>query len=178
MAAASSLTVGASTEAAQTATTSLDYSVTIDVTTNPYTYTYKNSAGSGPAYQLQVKQGDTVAFVAQTPNNSKHFAAVIFLPESPLVDSSGRPVHAILWPEHNPPKALTVNPAGGTYPYRIVVFDRDKETPYTEDPKIIVGGGTMRTAELVRQLHEVAEACPKERERIEVIEKNLMHLLK
>ena len=59
-----------------------------------------------------------------------------------------------------------------------MVFDKQKETSYTEDPKIIVGGGTMQVAEVVRQLHEVAEACPKERERIQVIERNLLQLLK
>ena len=178
MAAATSLTVGASSEAAPPPTAS-KYVVTIDVSVTPYSYTYPTANGTASAYKLPVNRGDTVAFVARTPKGSKHFAAVIFLSESPLVDSSGRPVPAILWPEHNPPQPLTVDlEAAGTYEYRIVVFDRETETPYTEDSKIIVGGGTMRTADLVRQLHEVAEACPQERKRIEAIEQDLVQLLK
>ena len=181
-AAASSLAVAgvASNATAAPAATSTSYTVTIDVTKNPIAYgAVDNHGNSTNGYKLHVFPNDSVSFKAVSSGKNRHFAAIVFLAGSPLDDSTGRPVNALIWQESDEanPSVLNVDAdALGSYEYRVVVFDKENGAGYTEDPKIMVGTGGLVISKVLKELDEIAEANPKEKEKIKSIESNLQGL--
>lgn len=185
VAAASSLAVAGvpSNVQAAPAGTSFHYVLTIDVSKSPkspISYTYRDSSGKTQnGYKLPVFPGDSVSFIAVSNGNNRHFAAVVFLSGTPLDDSTGRPVNALIWQESDEanPSVMTVDAdALGSYEYRVVVFDKENGAGYTEDPKIMVGTGGLVISKVLKELDEIAEANPKEKEKIKSIESNLQGL--
>jgi hypothetical protein len=157
------------------------YTLTIDVTKNPIAYgAVDNHGNSTNGYKLRVFPGDSVSFKAVSSGKNRHFAAIVFLADTPFTDSvTGRPVNALIWSEGDEanPSVLNVDAdALGNYEYRVVVFDKESGAGYTEDPKIIVGTGGLVISKVLKELDEIAEANPKEKEKIKSIESNLQRL--
>ena len=160
---------------------STSYTLTIDVTKNPIAYgAVDNHGNSTNGYKLRVFPNDSVSFKAVSSGKNRHFAAVVFLADTPFNDpTTGRPVNALIWSEGNEanPSVLNVDAdALGSYEYRVVVFDKENGAGYTEDPKIMVGTGGLVISKVLKELDEIAEANPKEKEKIKSIESNLQGL--
>jgi hypothetical protein len=164
--------------------------VTIDVTKSPITYSdTKNGAlQSGSAYRLSVGNKDSVVWKAVTPENAPYSAMIFFPNGTPFADNSGRPVVTIVWSDRitTSPEADIVEQSG-TYEFYVAVYDELHKTSYTEDPKIIVGGGGTEAdvkissaVDDLQQAHDQLSRNPKLRgqsEQLEAIKKELQHIL-
>jgi plastocyanin len=159
------------------------YSVTIDITTSPISY----SVGGHHAYRLKVNAGDSVTWKAKT-NGSTHHLAILFLKETPLSDASNQPLYAVHGSEVEETGSgiggTIDSDASGTYEYYVAVFDGVTKKTYTDDPKIIVGTGNLEAeAELALALDDLKTAGtklsskPKQRQQLESIERELEHLM-
>jgi hypothetical protein len=154
-------------------------------TTPSYSDTYSKNGGppttNPKAYRLPVAMNDTVVWKATTPG-AKNAVALFFPNGTPLADSNGRPVSMIVWSERdgNSPQTTVVE-ASGSYEYHVVVYDEDNKMPYTDDPRIIVGGGYIQSdVEIALAAVKRAGASSPtgtERKLIESIEEKLEQLL-
>jgi hypothetical protein len=168
-----------------------DYLVKVDARTKPFSYL---DGGGKPAYHLNVgvAAGSRVAWQATSVHSNKHCVAIIFPKETPLVDTNGRPLYAVLWSEieeSSGPTYYNVDPdAAGHYEYTVVVFDRESGTTQSDDPKMIVGSGSLELAvelkSALSQLIEVRKALSgksglgKEASEIESVEHTLEVIIK
>lgn len=166
------------------------YIVTIDVTTNPISYSVSKNGTpqSGSAYRLYVANGDSVAWNVTTGNNDS-YSAMIFFPTTPLYDrTSGRPTNSIVWSDRATPSPVSkVDASFATYEYHVAVNDEVKKKTYSDDPKIIVGSGNMGVEAKIRsaiddliQADTQLSGNPKleeEAKRIEAIKNELQHIL-
>lgn len=161
------------------------YDVTIDVTTNPISYSYKILSGPPqPAYRLKVKEGDTVTWTVKSPG-PRHCAAIVFKKDTPLIDRNGRPMYTVLWSERvetpKGPQVIIDPDATGLYEYSVAILDEGTQVNYTDDPKIIVGsGGLSGEAQLAlakEALRDAAQLEPSRRREIENIEKQVEHVI-
>lgn len=161
------------------------YTVTIDATTTPISYTFVDSAGAvHNAYRLKVKPNEKVRW--KTKSGGAQHATVLFIGETPLVDASNNnnPIFAV--DTSNVVVGSVEQDASGIYEYYVAVFDPATNKTYTDDPKIIVGSGNIVVAAeleltLKKVLVEVKELNPSssdERRRVESIEDNLETLIK
>jgi hypothetical protein len=162
------------------------HTVTISFITPTASYSDTYSNGGTPttnprAYRLQpVAMNDTIVWKAVTPG-AKNAAAIFFPKGTPFADPNGRPVSMIVWSDRdgNSPLQKVVE-ASGTYEYHVVVYDEDNKVPYTDDPKIIVGGGKL-VADVEIALAAVKRAgaaspTDAEKKLIESIEEKLVQL--
>lgn len=168
--------------------------VTIDITTNPLSYSYTIMNGGGTAHKanrLKVNGLDTVKWNVKTSVTTgyKYHVTILCVRETPLADTNNNPVFAIQGSEVEADAGKVMakidTDATGTYEYYVAVTDDKTGKTYTDDPKIIVGGsGTFeQKKELIRDAHQlIGEAHKLEdaagsnhvlREKIESIEKEL-----
>lgn len=158
--------------------------VTIDVTTTNR-ISYVDGSGHN-VYRLTVKAGDGVTWKAKT-TGTKHHVTILFLKDTPLIDANNKPVYAVHGSEGDEAGSGIggmIDPgASGAYEYYVAVFDNDTGLTYTDDPKIIVGGGGTRDTrtELIEAAGELKQAAlsspPAQREKIESIENRLEELI-
>jgi hypothetical protein len=133
------------------------YLVTIDVTSDPISYTAENTdtstSVSMPNNSLRVNNGDEVKWQAKTAGpNAKHRADIRFTTTTPFA------VKEFKWSENGFGGGITQN--AGTHYYCVGVFDKVKQEVYADDPKIIVGGTSDARAKVVEaetELREVKE---------------------
>jgi hypothetical protein len=139
------------------------YLVTIDVTTDPISYTAENkdtlTGVPMPNNSLTVNKGDEVKWQAKTAGpNAKHRGHIRFTTTTPFA------VKEFRWSENGFGGGYTKN--AGTHYYCVGVFDKLKQEVYADDPKIIVGGTFDAKAEVEEAESEVREV----KEKIESIE--------
>jgi hypothetical protein len=180
VAATCSLSAGNGSNLSNAAAASINYPVTIDARTTPFTYTTSVPMAATPAYHLHVASANsTVSFTVITSGANQHSAAIFFPNDTPLVDKNGRPMQAFVWSqtEESAPAMLPMDPdASGQYEYRIVVFDKVAGTTTSEDPKFIVGGGGIELTEIIEKLNEIKKEHPGEDKTIESIKTELQQL--
>jgi hypothetical protein len=179
-AAASSLSAGKGINFANAAATPLiNYPVTIDARTTPFTYSTTVPVAGTQAYHLHLASANsTVTFTAITSGANQHSAAIFFPTDTPFVDKNGRPMYAFAWSQTEEPLAvLLMDPdASGPFEYRVVVFDKLTGTTLSEDPKIIVGSGNYELNEIIEKLERIRKAHPDEDKTIESIKTELQQL--
>jgi hypothetical protein len=139
------------------------YLVTIDVTSDPISYTAENTdtstSVSMPNNSLTVNNGDEVKWQAKTAGpNAKHRADIRFTTTTPFA------VREFKWSENGFGGGVTQNV--GTHYYCVGVFDKVKQEVYADDPKIIVGGTLDAKKEVVEAESELKEV----KEKIESVE--------
>jgi hypothetical protein len=169
------------------------YLVTVDIRTNPISYTYTTTSGGGvhKANRLKVNEDDIVKWKVTTPLTTlyKYHMTIFCVRDTPLADTNGNPVFAIHGSEVDADagrvKAKIDSDTSGSYEYYVAVTDDATGKTYTDDPKIIVGGsGTFEQRdELIKDAHQlIAEARKLEdaagsnhalKEKIESIEREL-----
>jgi hypothetical protein len=183
-AAAGSISVG-KVLASPPPTPPFSYTVTIDASTTPISYTVVDSSGAvHNAYRLRVKSNDKVSWKMKS-GGAQH-GTVLFIRDTPLVDANNNnnPLFAV--DTSNAVVGLVDQGASGIYEYYVAVFDPTTNKTYTDDPKIIVGSGNIVVAAelepiLNTVLGEVKELKPSssdQRRRVESIEDNLEKLIK
>jgi len=160
-----------------------NYDITIDVTTVPISYTYKDERGKPQsAYRLPVAKKDTISWRVNIEHSNPHCLTIFFASQTPLADArNGRPLLTLLGTEKEGTagevKGLIDADAPGTFEYSVVVFDRKTRKRYTDDPRIIVGTGGITTAaqirEVVRELKGIERSDPALTKKIDFIEKRL-----
>jgi len=171
-----------------------NYLVTIDVSTNPISYSYTDGSGKHRANRLTVSGNDTIAWNVTTPPYSagrpKYHITILCVKETPLVDKkhNNNPLFEIHGSEIEANAGTVManidTDASGSYEYYVAVTDDNTGQTYTDDPKIIVGGkGTYEQGELIKNAnHLIAEAHKLEdaagsnrglKEKIQSIEKDL-----
>jgi hypothetical protein len=184
-AAASSISVGKALATPPPPTPPVSYTVTIDVSTTPISYTVVDSSGAvHNAYRLRVKSNDKVSWKMKS-GGAQH-GTVLFIRDTPLVDANNNnnPLFAV--DTLNAVVGLVDQGASGIYEYYVAVFDPTTNKTYTDDPKIIVGSGNIVVAAEIEPvlntvLGEVKELKPSssdQRRRVESIEDNLEKLIK
>jgi len=184
-AAASSISVGKALASPPPPTPPVSYTVTIDVSTTPISYTVVDSSGAvHNAYRLRVKSNDKVSWKMKS-GGAQH-GTVLFIRDTPLVDANNNnnPLFAV--DTLNAVVGLVDQGASGIYEYYVAVFDPTTNKTYTDDPKIIVGSGNIVVAAEIEPvlntvLGEVKELKPSssdQRRRVESIEDNLEKLIK
>ena len=184
-AAAGSISVGKVLASPPPPTAPFNYTVTIDVSTTPISYTVVDSSGAvHNAYRLRVKSNDKVSWKMKS-GGAQH-GTVLFIRDTPLVDANNNnnPLFAV--DTSNPVVGLVDQGASGIYEYYVAVFDPTTNKTYTDDPKIIVGSGDIVVAAelepiLNTVLGEVKELKPSssdQRRRVESIEDNLERIIK
>jgi hypothetical protein len=176
-AAAGSMSVGnvlASPPPPSTPNPPTNYLVTVDVTTRPISYTIPGPSPTAPrkrVYRLKVSSNDTVTWEAKT-NGPKHRVTVLFLKETPLIDTgnNNQPLYAVHGSESQPALAGKVDAdASGIFEYSVAVFDDNAGgLTYTDDPKIIVGSGNSIT--LTDVLQEVEALKPTSSDQKKIVE--------
>ena len=170
------------------------YAVTIDVRTDPFSYSATDACGNThKANRHAVTGGDSAAWNVKTPlatGATLNYHITIFcVKETPLVDfnTGTNPVFALhgATAEANAGtvKAKIDTEASGSYEYYVAITDDNTGITYTDDPKIIVGGGgTYEQAliknanDLIEEAHKLKDAAGSDRalkDRIQSIEKNL-----
>jgi hypothetical protein len=169
---ASSLAVGKDSGASSSdsfPSTPVTYHVTIDTTTPDISYRVGNPPQD--ASSLWVKAGDGVAWQAKTTGSTpKNSGALLFVTRTPLVDVSGKPVYFLPWSQTGEVGGTISKTASGCYKYYVAVLDEATGTPYTDDPKIIVGKPLQNTRErLIEAECDLSEA----KARIEAVQKEL-----
>jgi plastocyanin len=160
--------------------------VTIDVTTTPISYTLPGTPPQN-AYRVKVQGGDKVTWKVKT-SGANHRVAILFLKDSPFVDSNQNPVYAFEGSQTDEGgsgiggNAMIDTNASGTYEYYVAVFDDVTHRSVSDDPKIIVGSGNLDAkAELIEAAGELKQAAlsspPAQREKIRSIENKLEELI-
>ena len=156
VAAANSLAVGKDVGLAQTTTQStpvrpVHYLVTITVADNSISYSAINKDTGNPVTMLNnsltVMPGDEVKWTAATPGPNKHRASVRFTTTTPFT------VKDFKWSENQTGGG---NAQGGpaSHYYVVAVFDERTQEVYSDDPKIIVGGASVK-AEIIEAESEL-----------------------
>ena len=160
VAASSSLAIGKDAQSAQASAAPIapvHYLVTIDVTTDPISYSAQNKDINVnvpmPNNSLTVYLGDEVKWKANTGLNPKHRAKIRFTTTTPFA------INEFKWSENGFGGGVTQN-AGAHY-YCVAVFDKVKQEVYADDPKIIVGGSVAAKADVVEAESELREVKEK-----------------
>jgi hypothetical protein len=159
-------------------------SVTINVATNPTSYT----VGTVKAYRLKILTCETVTWTVSTPPNSSgknpYHVTILFPKETPLFDpNTNLPAYLIVGSDQTPISAMAVDAdATGNYEYYVVVVDDFTKQTYPDDPKIIVGTGKdSASADISSALHDVeaarAKVSKKLQEQMKSIETQLCQVL-
>jgi plastocyanin len=157
VAAANSLAVGKDVGSAQTTTQSTPVSpvhylvtITVDVANNSISYDALNKDTGKPApmpnNSLTVMPGDEVKWTARTSGH-RYRASVRFTTTTPFA------VKEFKWSENQTGGGNTQGGAANHY-YLVAVFDKDTQEVYSDDPKIIVGGASVK-AEIIEAESEL-----------------------
>jgi|SRR5580700_8248185 hypothetical protein len=109
------------------------------------------------AANLEVCPNDTVVWKAVNPDDSPMNPSemVLYFIDDIVSDPHGRPSHGFQASNGNPTtggKIVSKTPYQG-YKYDVLLLDKKYNTTYYDDPKIFVGGGTVRS--WVLQLNDI-----------------------
>ena len=174
--AGSSFVVGedsASAQARPRPLTSGPYTVTIDVTTTPISYTAVDGHNQPVTMShngLMVQPGDRVTWKVKTAGGKYHLT-IIFL-TTPLLDASNSALYAVSGTESdegtNKIGGVIARNASGSFKYSVRAVDDTTGLPHPDDPTIIVGRLDPR-----EQLEQAKRELGEVRGRIESIEQEL-----
>jgi hypothetical protein len=168
-----------------------DYSVTVEVTnTNLKPIKYHTPSQNDASIIKNVAKNQTFTWAVKTLSSGNYRLTILFLNATPFVDAHGNPVYAFGGSESEGGQGkiggkIAPTVPDGTYKYYVAIFDDTTGVTYTDDPKIIVGGGREDEAKrrIALALDDLKDAYaglsgrPKVQKQIQSIEHDLDHVI-